>query len=306
MALAAQRLTVTAVVISTSGEGTPIPFPTETLLPPNWVTPLIVVNTPVPENAATAVWLSQIATAQAIVHGTPTPLPPNAWTATPLPPSPTVTPTPDLVAFSTLTPTFTPTVTPTDLPPVLRNKIVFKTDRYGANTETLMVMNPDGTDVAIWAAGADDWIFQEAQRKHAYSANGQYKVVVEEDIRSRKFQIFVDDLFYGTKSLVHYMEDMSFDPVISPVEYKVAFVSLASGNDEIYTVNIDGTGLTRLTFNTWEWDKHPTWSPDGSQIAFWSNRDTQLKQIWLMNADGSNPVNISNNTFNDWDPVWVR
>ena len=89
-------------------------------------------------------------------------------------------------------------------------------------------------------------------------------------------------------------------------DYLIAFVSASPGNDEIYTIRPDGSELKRLTTNTWEWDKHPSWSPDGTQIVFWSNRDTQRKQIWVMNADGSNQRNLSSNQFNDWDPVWVK
>ena len=80
----------------------------------------------------------------------------------------------------------------------------------------------------------------------------------------------------------------------------------ASGGDEIYTIRPDASELTRLTFNDWEWDKHPSWSPDGTKIAFWSNRDTARRQIWVMNADGSGQRNLSNSDYNDWDPVWVR
>jgi TolB protein len=61
-----------------------------------------------------------------------------------------------------------------------------------------------------------------------------------------------------------------------------------------------------LTQNDWEWDHHPSWSPDGTQIVFCSNR-TGYQQIWLMNADGSNPRNISPwAEWNDWDPVWIK
>jgi hypothetical protein len=69
-------------------------------MPPNWVTPIIVTNTPLPENAATASWWAQVATAQAIVNGTPRPTPPNVWTATPtnLPP-----PTPMVVSYDSMT-----------------------------------------------------------------------------------------------------------------------------------------------------------------------------------------------------------
>ena len=57
--------------------------------------------------------------------------------------------------------------------------------------------------------------------------------------------------------------------------------------------------------NTWEWDKAPTWSPDGSQIAFWSNR-SGLKQVFVMDAGGQIERNISNTGWDEFDPVWVR
>jgi Tol biopolymer transport system component len=64
--------------------------------------------------------------------------------------------------------------------------------------------------------------------------------------------------------------------------------------------------MQRLTFNDWEWDKHPSWSPDGSQIVFWSNRETGLHQLWIMNRDGSNQRRLLESPANDWDPVWVK
>ena len=52
--------------------------------------------------------------------------------------------------------------------------------------------------------------------------------------------------------------------------------------------------------------KTPVWSPDGQQIIWWSNRESGRKQIWIMNADGSQQRNLSRNDYNDWDPVWFR
>ena len=43
----------------------------------------------------------------------------------------------------------------------------------------------------------------------------------------------------------------------------------------------------------------PSWSPDGSKIAFESGN-----QIYIMNSDGTNQVCISNNSFNDGKPSW--
>ena len=49
-------------------------------------------------------------------------------------------------------------------------------------------------------------------------------------------------------------------------------MSQRNGNWEVYRVNLDGTGLTRLTDNGAN-DGLPVWSPDGSSIAFASNHD---------------------------------
>jgi TolB protein len=110
----------------------------------------------------------------------------------------------------------------------------------------------------------------------------------------------------GTLHQLTDFNTLSYDPTWSPVANTIAFVSPVADGDEIYTINTDGTGLQRLTVNTWEWDKHPSWSPNGSQFVFWSNRETSRRQIWIMNADGSNPRNLSNNPYNDWDPVWIK
>jgi Tol biopolymer transport system component len=67
---------------------------------------------------------------------------------------------------------------------------------------------------------------------------------------------------------------------------RVAFMSARDGNWEIYAVNMDGTGLKRLTENN-AIDGLPTWSPDRKSIAFVSNRGGAWA-IWAMNADGRN------------------
>jgi Tol biopolymer transport system component len=50
-------------------------------------------------------------------------------------------------------------------------------------------------------------------------------------------------------------------------------------------MNTDGTGQTDLTKNAAS-DQLPAWSPDGSKIAFESDRDGSASEIYVMNADG--------------------
>jgi hypothetical protein len=315
VALAEQMMTATAQAVPYTGPETPTPIATATPLPPNWVTPVIIVPTATPENAATAQWVAQVATAQAIVQGTPTQLPPNAWTATPAPPTPAPTATPMLLAFDQLTATPTATPTPTAIPDLLRGKILFYSDRFGG--ATLMIMNPDGSDVSVWAADAGEWLYQRTKSGADVSPDGRFRVIVSDnqldmfpDHKLEHVELFVVPLAdQGKPESITRRDElkaMSYDAVWSPTDARIAFVSAGPGNDEIFTIRPDGSELTRLTVNQWEWDKHPSWSPDGSQIVFWSNRDTQRKQIWVMSADGSGQRNISNNEYNDWDPVWVK
>ena len=75
---------------------------------------------------------------------------------------------------------------------------------------------------------------------------------------------------------------------ISAVPCMLAFVSERDGNSEIYVINVDGTGLMRLTDNIAH-DLEPAWSPDGKRIAFASDRSGD-SDIYIMDADGSNLV----------------
>jgi TolB protein len=55
----------------------------------------------------------------------------------------------------------------------------------------------------------------------------------------------------------------------------------------------------------WESDKHPSYSPDGRQIVFASNR-TGKKQLWVMDSDGGNLRRLLDIDADCWDPVWIR
>jgi Tol biopolymer transport system component len=80
-------------------------------------------------------------------------------------------------------------------------------------------------------------------------------------------------------------------------------------NANVYVVNSDGTGMRRLTDDL-SYEGQPSWSPDGSRIAFVYVKDEgdgySNYHIYVMNADGSNWVQITDRNFtvNNQDPAW--
>jgi TolB protein len=72
---------------------------------------------------------------------------------------------------------------------------------------------------------------------------------------------------------------------------------------EIFTIGTDGTGLQRVTDNSF-WDLYPAWSPDGKSIAFLSKREKDL-DIYIMDSDGGNVKKLHDSGDNDADIDWV-
>jgi len=82
----------------------------------------------------------------------------------------------------------------------------------------------------------------------------------------------------------------------------IAFTSDHDDNNEIYVMNTDGTGVTRLT-NSPAYEDHAAWSPDGQHIAFVSDRDGNI-EIYMMNADGSGATRLTKDPAHEHHPTW--
>lgn len=98
-----------------------------------------------------------------------------------------------------------------------------------------------------------------------------------------------------------------FSPTWSPDGTRVAFrywldmEGSGYGGTDVYVVNVDGSGLTNLTHSSGDSSYlSPAWSPDGTQIALSVNGEG----IFVMNPDGSNLRNLSPGQTGEY-PAWA-
>ena len=176
-------------------------------------------------------------------------------------------------------------------------------------------MNPDGSDRQ--ALGREALLreqFEAIEEQERFSPDGlrfAFNQIEGEDPNPQIYLTLPPNNRPGGQWYTKLTElpGMNYDPVWSPDGTRIAFVSQAIGGDDIWVVNLDATYPHPLSPNTWEWDKHPSWSADSQHIVFWSNR-SGLMQIYLMrtdqDVDNLEVTNISNTTWDEYDPIWVK
>lgn len=184
-------------------------------------------------------------------------------------------------ALITQEPVPTATLQPTEAPPPLPCMIAFDSDRDG-NRE-IYIMSPDGKDpVNLTNNPADD-------RDPSWSADGNWIAFVsnrENEGEGGQF-IYVMD---ADGNNVHQIstETGSEFPDWSHDGKTITY----SANGDIYIIPADGSGQSINLTNSPEVDVQSSWSPDDSQIV-WLSGDEGNRNIFLMNADGSNARQIT-------------
>jgi Tol biopolymer transport system component len=183
-------------------------------------------------------------------------------------------------------------------------KIVFKSNRNtsGAkNDYDLFIMNADGSNVK---AITD---FHPSHERGASFLSDGTRITFSSD-KDGDFDIYTIKLdgtdlkqvvnATGSQTTTHW----------HPSGNRIAFSNrTAQGLMGISQVMLTTGVVTSITNNADYHSQIPAWSPDGTKMAFRRDRvdsTTDDTEISIMNADGSNQRNLTNNTANDLGPAW--
>ena len=248
--------------------------------------------------------LAQLRLAEVLPLITPTPMP----TITPTPTATLVPTRPPAggVAIATPGPTALPTPRPMD---AYANRIIYRSlqaDQPGYYVREATGANP----TYLGPTGGNlDQQYKALLDRYMFSPDGRYRLFVG-STGANQTAIFIEPpseerAAGATSQQLTNLNGLSWDPAWSPDGGRIVFVSNTTGSDDIWIVNADGSGLRNLTIGLQSWDKRPSWSPDGTRIVFWSDR-SGLMQLHVMDADGQNVRNISQTTWDETDPLWVR
>jgi len=106
-------------------------------------------------------------------------------------------------------------------------------------------------------------------------------------------------LLYGTQTEI---SGLSLDPSGAKLVFSQKIGGDSYEYTEIYTFSIDDQTSVKLTDNSM-WDLYPVWSPDGSEIAFLSWRESSL-DIYRMDGEGDNQRLLYDSSHHDADIDW--
>ena len=183
-------------------------------------------------------------------------------------------------------------------------QVVFASDRGG--DEDVWIVRADGS-------GLRNVTNNPGSDSHpSWSPDGRSIVFcsVREDGENDDIYIMEAD-GRNVRQITHNRDGWDTFPSFSPDGRRILFRRLFKHdidgvpitNSEVFVMTSDGSDAQNLT-KEWFFDGYPAWSPDGTRIAFASNRE-DVHQIFVMNADGSAPTRVVNSAYTDVRPQWL-
>ncbi len=203
------------------------------------------------------------------------------------------------------------------------DRVAFLTDRSGY-FDIYLVSSTDKKDLTKLVSGQKKADLEELQWLNpgmSWSPDGKYLAFTSRAAGEDALNI----LDVEKKEIEHtykFKLDGLFAPAWSPVSDEIAFIGVKNCCSDIYVYHMAERSLRKITDDIFS-DMEPSWSPDGSMIAFASDRkenvepgeltgeivienhDYHSSDIYLIHADGSGMRRITNSPLNEKSPYWT-
>jgi Tol biopolymer transport system component len=189
-----------------------------------------------------------------------------------------------------------------------QNRIVFTRfqSQGGAMFNDIYSIDPDGkNELKLTTNPGPDGEYVDNAAPRYNKDKTMLAYVSNRNNPSRKFNIFFLDL--ATKKTAQIttgnLDIMSVD--WAPDDSRLVFSCRdEAGLQQVHTVNLDGTGFTKLTEGPTE-HRNPLWSPRGDLIVYVEyQKDSDLSQIWVMDPEGKKRVRLTDAEAAHSSPSW--
>lgn len=165
----------------------------------------------------------------------------------------------------------------------------------GKRIKRLAIMDSDGANHTFLTTGSSTALTPR------YSPN--YRSILYLSYTDGNPRIYVYDVESKRQRLITASKNPTFAPRWSPDGQTILYSMAIGGNTDVYKISAGGGGAPVRLTNTPGIDVGGSFSPDGKQIVFESDRSNS-QQIYVMYADGSNQRRISFGSGRYATPEW--
>lgn len=162
------------------------------------------------------------------------------------------------------------------------DKIYYNSDRDGKfNLYVYDVGSAKTSQITNFKDWEVRWASSDDQSRIVYERNGELEILDTKSGNPTKLNIFVpDDGVYKRPRTVNAAQVME-NVALSPKGERVLF----GARGDIFSAPVEKGGTRNITHSSNAHDKFPRWSPDGSRVAFISDRSGE-EEVWITAQDG--------------------